>query len=57
MLLNFYLGYTIPQGWTVMVATSAQQLNPNTYKDPLAFNPDRWKVSISSLDPSIVLVI
>ncbi|KAF8410316.1 hypothetical protein HHK36_002843 [Tetracentron sinense] len=36
-------GYTIPEGWTLMVVPSAIQLNPNTYEDPLAFNPWRWK--------------
>ncbi|XP_047337071.1 cucurbitadienol 11-hydroxylase-like [Impatiens glandulifera] len=43
-------GYTIPAGWTIMVATSAQQLNPKTYDDPLAFNPSRWK----ELDASVI---
>ncbi|KAM3695754.1 hypothetical protein ACJW31_07G157400 [Castanea mollissima] len=38
-----FKGYTIPAGWTIMLANSAIQLNPNTYKDPLAFNPWRWK--------------
>ena len=33
-----------------MLVNSAIQLNPNTYKDPLAFYPWRWKVcSLSSL--------
>ncbi|XP_037496897.1 cytochrome P450 87A3, partial [Jatropha curcas] len=35
--------YTIPAGWTIMVVKSAMQLNPEIYKDPLAFNPWRWK--------------
>ncbi|KAM3743612.1 hypothetical protein ACB098_07G159600 [Castanea mollissima] len=43
-------GYTIPSGWTIMLANSALQLNPNIYKDPLAFNPWRWK----DLDPLVV---
>ncbi|KAE9452150.1 hypothetical protein C3L33_15950, partial [Rhododendron williamsianum] len=43
-------GYTIPAGWTIMAALSAQQLNPNTYIDPLAFNPHRWK----ELDSSVI---
>uniref|UniRef100_A0A5B7C8H1 Cytochrome P450 87A3-like n=1 Tax=Davidia involucrata TaxID=16924 RepID=A0A5B7C8H1_DAVIN len=43
-------GYTIPAGWTIMVATSAHQLNPNTYKDPTAFNPWRWK----DLDSNVI---
>ena len=37
-------GYTIPFGWAIMLVNSALQLNPNIYKDPLAFNPWRWKV-------------
>ncbi|XP_057970231.1 beta-amyrin 16-alpha-hydroxylase CYP87D16-like [Malania oleifera] len=36
-------GYTIPEGWTIMVVPSAIQLNPDTYEDPLTFNPWRWK--------------
>ncbi|XP_059669019.1 beta-amyrin 16-alpha-hydroxylase CYP87D16-like [Cornus florida] len=36
-------GYTIPAGWMIMVITSALHLDPNTFKDPLAFNPWRWK--------------
>ncbi|KAM7503105.1 hypothetical protein LguiB_002009 [Lonicera macranthoides] len=39
-----FIGYTIPAGWTIMLANSAQQLNPNTFKDPLQFNPWRWKI-------------
>ncbi|KAI5315229.1 hypothetical protein L3X38_044405 [Prunus dulcis] len=36
-------GFTIPAGWTIMVLTSALQLSPNTFTDPLEFNPWRWK--------------
>ncbi|XP_010024953.3 cucurbitadienol 11-hydroxylase [Eucalyptus grandis] len=36
-------GYTIPARWGVLIATSALHLNPETYKDPLTFNPWRWK--------------
>lgn len=36
-------GYIIPAGWTIMLVTSACQYNPNIYKDPLTFNPWRWK--------------
>ncbi|KAH7518275.1 hypothetical protein FEM48_Zijuj09G0154200 [Ziziphus jujuba var. spinosa] len=36
-------GFTIPAGWTIMVVTSALQMNPDTYKNPLEFNPWRWK--------------
>uniref|UniRef100_A0A2N9F5T0 Cytochrome P450 n=1 Tax=Fagus sylvatica TaxID=28930 RepID=A0A2N9F5T0_FAGSY len=45
-----FKGYTIPSGWTIMLVNSALQVNPNTYKDPLAFNPWRWK----ELDPLVV---
>jgi hypothetical protein len=37
-------GYTIPAGWTIMLVTPIVHLNPETYKDPLKFNPWRWKV-------------
>ncbi|KAL9371368.1 hypothetical protein Peur_036508 [Populus x canadensis] len=36
-------GYTVPAGWTVMIVTPAIQLNPETFKDPVTFNPWRWK--------------
>ncbi|XP_008235974.2 PREDICTED: cytochrome P450 87A3-like [Prunus mume] len=36
-------GFTIPAGSTIMALTSALQLSPNTFKDPLEFNPWRWK--------------
>ncbi|MQM15363.1 hypothetical protein Taro_048308 [Colocasia esculenta] len=36
-------GYTIPAGWSVIVCPAAVHLNPDIYKDPLAFNPWRWK--------------
>ncbi|XP_041013131.1 cucurbitadienol 11-hydroxylase-like [Juglans microcarpa x Juglans regia] len=45
-----FKGYTIPAGWTIMLANTAIQLNPNTYEDPLAFNPWRWQ----DLEPQIV---
>lgn len=47
---NLYLtqvhcaGYTIPAGWAIMVCPPAVHLNPDTYEDPLAFNPWRWEV-------------
>ncbi|CAM8880988.1 unnamed protein product [Rhodiola kirilowii] len=37
-----FKGYTIPAGWAVMVCPPAVHLNPQNYKDPLAFNPWRW---------------
>ncbi|RLN29549.1 Cytochrome P450 family protein, expressed [Panicum miliaceum] len=36
-------GYTIPEGWTVMICPLATHLNPITYTDPNIFNPWRWK--------------
>ena len=41
---NLFIGYTIPAGWTILVAASAQQLNPSVFDDALEFNPSRWKV-------------
>ncbi|XVF45667.1 hypothetical protein PTKIN_Ptkin02bG0225500 [Pterospermum kingtungense] len=37
--------YTIPKGWTIMLVSSAVQMNPDIYRDPLVFNPWRWKES------------
>ncbi|XP_030942094.1 cytochrome P450 87A3-like [Quercus lobata] len=45
-----FKGYTVPAGWAIMLVNSALQVNPNTFKDPLAFNPWRWK----DLDPLVV---
>ncbi|CAL5376912.1 unnamed protein product [Camellia sinensis] len=36
-------GYTVPVGWAIMIVTSAHQLNPETFKNPVKFNPSRWK--------------
>ncbi|KAK9944352.1 hypothetical protein M0R45_009925 [Rubus argutus] len=36
-------GLTIPAGWTIMLVTSAFHMSPVTFKDPLEFNPWRWK--------------
>ncbi|XP_062078421.1 beta-amyrin 16-alpha-hydroxylase CYP87D16-like isoform X2 [Humulus lupulus] len=35
--------FTIPAGWTIMMVTSAQHFSPNTFHNPLEFNPRRWK--------------
>ncbi|XP_059623190.1 beta-amyrin 16-alpha-hydroxylase CYP87D16-like [Cornus florida] len=43
-------GYTIPAGWIIMIVTLALQLDPNAFKDPLVFNPWRWK----DLDPIVI---
>ncbi|KAL9174030.1 hypothetical protein ABFS82_02G026100 [Erythranthe guttata] len=36
-------GYTIPAGWAIMACHSVLHLDPNIYKDPLKFDPSRWK--------------
>ncbi|KAL7204284.1 hypothetical protein ACSBR2_017369 [Camellia fascicularis] len=36
-------GYTIPEGWLVMVSTLSTHLDPDMHEDPLAFNPWRWE--------------
>ncbi|CAO2036002.1 unnamed protein product [Urochloa humidicola] len=38
-----YAGYTIPQGWRVVVWLRSLHTDPNYYDDPLRFNPDRWE--------------
>ncbi|PKI65309.1 hypothetical protein CRG98_014273 [Punica granatum] len=38
-----FKGYTIPEGWGVMVCPPAVHLNPSTYHNPLSFNPSRWE--------------
>ncbi|XP_062224891.1 cytochrome P450 87A3-like [Phragmites australis] len=38
-----FKGYTIPEGWGVMVCPPAVHLNPDIYPDPLTFNPSRFK--------------
>ncbi|XP_062030590.1 cytochrome P450 87A3-like [Rosa rugosa] len=38
-----FKGYTIPEGWSVMVCPQVQHLNPEKYEDPMAFNPWRWE--------------
>ncbi|KAL7214786.1 hypothetical protein ACSBR1_027049 [Camellia fascicularis] len=41
-----YNGYTILAGWAIMIVTCTLQLNPNVFKDPLAFNLRRWKPTL-----------
>ncbi|KAL6863739.1 hypothetical protein ACP4OV_016642 [Aristida adscensionis] len=36
-------GYTIPEGWIMMICLGATHFNPTTYEDPTKFNPWRWK--------------
>ncbi|CAD6226125.1 unnamed protein product [Miscanthus lutarioriparius] len=36
-------GYTIPEGWLVLISPMAVHLNPTNFKDPLTFNPWRWQ--------------
>ncbi|KAG2632498.1 hypothetical protein PVAP13_2NG110700 [Panicum virgatum] len=36
-------GYTIPEGWLVLVSPMAVHLNPLIFEDPLTFNPWRWQ--------------
>ncbi|PUZ68962.1 hypothetical protein GQ55_2G070600 [Panicum hallii var. hallii] len=36
-------GYTIPEGWLVLVSPMAAHLNPLIFEDPLTFNPWRWQ--------------
>ncbi|THG03030.1 hypothetical protein TEA_026247 [Camellia sinensis var. sinensis] len=43
-------GYTVPAGWNILIVTSAHQLNPEAFKDPVKFNPSRWK----DLDPTVI---
>ncbi|CAI9770398.1 unnamed protein product [Fraxinus pennsylvanica] len=35
-------GYTIPQGWKVLVWFRSVHLDPETYVDPMKFDPSRW---------------
>ncbi|OVA07938.1 Cytochrome P450 [Macleaya cordata] len=43
-------GYVIPEGWAIMVVPSALQMDPDKFKDPLSFNPWRWK----DLEPNTI---
>ncbi|CAI9106356.1 OLC1v1005494C1 [Oldenlandia corymbosa var. corymbosa] len=43
-------GYIIPQGWGIIIASSAMHLNPSYFEDPLSFNPGRWK----DINPEVV---
>ncbi|MED6128379.1 hypothetical protein PIB30_097167 [Stylosanthes scabra] len=36
-------GYTIPAGCGMVIVTPILHMNPKVYKDPLTFNPWRWK--------------
>jgi len=36
-------GYTIPQGSSIFLSPYITQRNPNYFKDPSEFNPERWQ--------------
>ena len=38
-------GYTIPKGWKVLVWFRTCHLDPETWPEPMKFNPSRWDVS------------
>ncbi|MCD9645720.1 hypothetical protein HAX54_034857 [Datura stramonium] len=38
-------GYTIPQGWKFLTFLWSFNMDPNTYVNPMEFNPSRWDVS------------
>ncbi|XP_059625399.1 beta-amyrin 16-alpha-hydroxylase CYP87D16-like [Cornus florida] len=42
-------GYTIPEGWVILLATSVLHLNSDKFENPLEFNPRRWKDLESSV--------
>ncbi|WJX30934.1 ent-kaurenoic acid monooxygenase [Trifolium repens] len=37
-----YKGYKIPKGWNLILLLRYIHTNPENYKDPMYFNPDRW---------------
>ncbi|KEH17087.1 cytochrome P450 family 90 protein [Medicago truncatula] len=37
-----YKGYKIPKGWNVIVLLRYLHTDPENFKDPMYFNPDRW---------------
>ncbi|WCJ32581.1 cytochrome P450 family 88 subfamily A polypeptide 3 [Euphorbia peplus] len=37
-----YKGYRIPKGWKVILWSRYSHTDPQNFKDPLCFNPDRW---------------
>ncbi|KAJ7557601.1 hypothetical protein O6H91_04G001100 [Diphasiastrum complanatum] len=49
-----YQGYTIPKGWTVLAYSRAVHLDGVIYKDPLAFNPLRWKTMSPTINNFVV---
>ncbi|KAG6784078.1 hypothetical protein POTOM_009762 [Populus tomentosa] len=41
---SIFTGYTFPKDWSVFLFSSAVFMNPDIYKEHLAFNPWRWKL-------------
>ncbi|CAA2988497.1 ent-kaurenoic acid oxidase 1 [Olea europaea subsp. europaea] len=39
-------GYTVPQGWKVLIWFRSVHFDPQTYVDPKKFDPSRWDVSL-----------
>ncbi|MCL7032991.1 hypothetical protein MKW94_003626, partial [Papaver nudicaule] len=40
--LILFTGYVIPEGWGIMLGTSAVHMNPDKFPDPQKFDPWRW---------------
>ncbi|KAJ7539805.1 hypothetical protein O6H91_11G109400 [Diphasiastrum complanatum] len=41
-----YEGYTIPKGWNIIVDKASIDINSEIFKEPLKFNPSRFKENI-----------
>ncbi|XP_058762845.1 ent-kaurenoic acid oxidase 1-like [Vicia villosa] len=43
-----YKGYKIPKGWTVILLLRYLHTDPENFKNPMYFNPDRWDEPLMS---------
>ncbi|CAI8596139.1 unnamed protein product [Vicia faba] len=43
-----YKGYKIPKGWTIILLIRYLHTDPENFKNPIYFNPDRWDEPLMS---------
>lgn len=47
MCIVYFIGYTVPKGWRVVLWFRSIHLDPEIYPAPMEFNPSRWDVSFN----------
>lgn len=43
-------GYTIPKDWKILVWNRGVHMDPETYPNPMEFDPSRWDVCMMTIN-------